>query len=91
MYYLSKILEDLIIAKNHHGNSLQLLFEEKVDCYGKHAISILCNEGIPVGIATRLPWYLEQVKNWLPFASQTVSEETKRICVLSNRSYNWLK
>lgn len=94
-YDLSKIIEELSKARDNGYNYFHLLLEEKVDQYGKHEVNIVYNEypqpGSPIGIASKKPWYLEPVKDWLHYASQTISEETKRICILQNEAYVWLK
>lgn len=91
LYDFSAIMWQLMIAKNHHGNSCHFLLEEKVDRYGKHAVNILYEEGKNYGWTKTRPWYYDPVKDWLCFHSYIITEKTKRLCILYNKRYNWLK
>lgn len=96
-YDLSEIVEELLQARDNGANYVHLLLEEEFTESGEHRVNILYDKNVitinngSIGIALSRPWYLEPVKDWLYYGSQTISEETKRICILYNKPYNWQK
>ncbi len=90
-YDLSKIMPELLEARDNCYSYYHLLLEETVNRHGSHKVNILSLDSSPSGIPTKLPWFEETTKKWLPFTMQSIPNEVKRTCILSNVSYHWLK
>ncbi len=85
----------LINAREAGDIFFHVLLEETVESDGTHEINLLYKELSDqpncYGIATKVPWFQEPVKEWVALSSQKIDESTQRICLVSNPPYRWLK
>ncbi len=92
-YNLHEIIESLSKAKESGYNYFHIFIEEKVEQDGSHLVSLLYSpnqEQVMYGIPTHNPWFKLPTKNWAMY-SNFVIDELARICILSQKPYNWMK
>lgn len=95
-YNLDPVLKEVLAtARNKGFNYYHFFVEETVDGHGRHTVCVLYHEKTPealrYGIATQKPWFQEPFSEWIGRVRTKIPEGVKRIYILSDGSYNWLK
>src|SRR3989338_1539967 len=91
-HFSPEIMNALFNARNKGCLFFHILLEEKVDYTGLHSISLLYNPDKPeYGFPTKNPWFELPAKEFMEFSHTVIPEKTKRVQLVGNHPYNWMK
>ena len=93
-YHLQGIIDTLLKYRDEGFPYFHVFIEEAVNHGGAHEVSILYSEhkeGPNYGIATKDTWNNMPCKDWISYSKQYINEGVKRLVILGNDEYRWMK